>query len=535
MNTISRALISCTDKSHLVTLGRFLAERGVEILSTGGTAKLLKDHDITVTEVSEYTGFSEILGGRLKTLHPKIHGGILSVRDDEQHQREIKEHGIEPIDLIVVNLYAFEKTVADPECSLEQAIENIDIGGPSMLRAAAKNYGDVIVVVDPADYNELMDRIVKDDVTEEYRLSLALKAFKRTADYDSAISEFLKTKVSFETTRDKFPKEFVQNFVKVQDLRYGENPHQQAALYRSQATVGGVVSAKQLQGKELSFNNYLDLDSAFQCCHEFSEPACVIVKHLNPCGVAVAHQLPEAFVKARACDPVSAFGGIVAFNKPVHKDLAAMISETFFEAIIAPQYTDGALEMFKNKKNMRVMCLEDPRPFGERVSEGRERGRDSSEFDLRKVSGGLLVQDADRNVLSLKDSPVVTKKKPTAEQLVDLEFAWKVVKHVKSNAIVFAKDGQTLGVGAGQMSRVDSVRLAVNKAVETFKDQKILNGAVMASDAFFPFRDGIDVAAEQGISAVVQPGGSVRDTEVIDACNEHGSAMVVTGERHFRH
>lgn len=511
---IKRALLSCTDKTGLVDFAKFLASKNIEMISTGGTAKLLKDNQIPVKEISEFTGFPEIMDGRVKTLHPKVHGGLLAVRDNKNHQNALKENQIQEIDLLVVNLYAFEKTVADPHCSFENAIENIDIGGPSMLRSAAKNHKYVTVVVDPEDYARVQNAIAKNSLNDDLRFELALKAFQTTARYDTAISTYLSHKelplLSF-------------SFQKIQDLRYGENPHQQAAFYKyaDPHLAKGLVQAKQLHGKELSFNNILDTESAYRCCQDFSEPTCVIVKHGNPCGTASSPNLYEAFLRARAGDPVSSFGGVVVCNRPLDKQTALNMAETFFEVILAPTFANEALEILKKKKNLRLLTLDS---FQNKIS-GQE---------IRCVSGGVLVQDFDTKLINPKECDVVTKRKPTEMEWIDLEFAWRVVKHVKSNAIVLAKDKQSLGVGAGQMSRVDSVKIAASKAEEFFSKQA-LSKAVMASDAFFPFRDGIDVAAPFGIKAIVQPGGSVRDQEVIEACDENNITMVFTKTRHFRH
>ncbi len=525
MTKITRALISCTDKTGLIDLGKFLIKHNIEILSTGGTAKLFRDNGINATEVADFTGSPEILDGRLKTLHPKIAGGILGMRGSAKHRQEMAENGIKPIDLIIVNLYAFEKTIADKNCTLDHAIENIDIGGPTMLRAAAKNYKDVAVVVDPTDYATLMQEIESPQgLSEKFKFKLAVKVFQTTAYYDGVISRHLTSELNKLANGDlvKFPQNVSLPLVKSQDLRYGENPHQSAAFYKLSPDAGGLTNAKQLQGKELSFNNILDLDAAYGCCREFDEPACVIVKHLNPCGVAVAKTLSEAFYQARSADPVSSFGGIVALNRPVDDKTAVYLAETFFEVIIAPKFEPAAIALLEKKKNLRLM--EYP-AFGEMANA----------WDVRRVSGGLLIQESDTGKVDLKTCKVATKRGPTAKELADLNFAWKVVKHVKSNAIVYARDSRTLGVGAGQMSRVDSTKIGANKAIETHNDKNILKGTALASDAFFPFRDGIDVAASFGVTAIVQPGGSVRDEEVIAACDEHGIAMVFTGMRHFRH
>lgn len=517
MTSIKRALISCTNKDGLVDFAKGLNDLGVQILSTGGTAKLLLDNQIEVTEVSDFTGSPEILDGRVKTLHPKIHGGLLFRRDLETHQQQIKDNNIEPIDLVVVNLYEFEKTVSKNDVTFEQAIENIDIGGPSMLRSAAKNHKDVLVVVDPSDYSLVLEHLKNNSVTNDLKKQMALKVFEKTAAYDAAISKYLKEQIN----PNEFSDSLSLGFQKTQNLRYGENPHQKACFYQSPGEYG-LPQAKQLQGKELSFNNILDLNAAYETCLEFNDPACVIVKHCNPCGLATDTNLCDAFKKARAGDPVSSFGGIVAFNNEVDEDTARCLAETFFECILAPSFSEAALGVLQKKKNLRLLTLN---PFK----------KDQSSFDLRKVKGGLLVQGSDKALKPANQAEVVTNTKPTTEQLASLDFAWRVVKHVKSNAIVFAGKTQSYGIGAGQMSRVDAVKLANQKANESFAGQNILDGAVMASDAFFPFRDGVDEAAKMGIKAIIQPGGSMRDQDVIDACNEHGIAMVFTGMRHFKH
>lgn len=531
LKKIKRALISCTDKSGLVDFCRVLDEHKVHILSTGGTAKLLRDAGITVTEVAEFTGQPEILDGRVKTLHPKIHGGLLGRRDVADHVSQMQKHGIENIDLVIVNLYAFEKTVAREGCSLEDAVENIDIGGPSMLRSAAKNHEDVTVVVDPLDYPRVADAITKNGGTDlKLRFELAVKAFEQTARYDTAISKWLRNRITQDSAVDTLndsgsallPDRLELAYDRVQTLRYGENPHQVAAFYADPRLAGtGIAGAKQLQGKELSFNNILDLEAANTLANELIPPACVIVKHTNPCGTAVAERPAEAFLKARAADPVSSFGGIIGLNRVMDGATARLVAETFFEAIAAPGYTEEALAILSSKKNLRLMQVASVPT--------------KQQLDVRSVSGGLLVQSLDHIQTELQKGRVVTKRSPSPQEWLDLAFAWTVVKNVKSNAIVFARDGQTLGVGAGQMSRVDAVKIAVMKAVENFKDEKILKSAVIASDAFFPFRDGLDAAARAGAICVVQPGGSVRDDEVIAAADEYNMAMIFTGERHFKH
>ncbi len=523
MAAIKRALISVSDKTGVVTFAQGLHQMGVEILSTGGTAKLLLDHDIPVVEVSRYTGFPEMMDGRLKTLHPKIHGGLLGRRgiDDQV----MKQHNIPPIDLVAVNLYPFEQTVAKLDCDLPTAMENIDIGGPTMLRAAAKNYPSVLVVVNPEDYTTVLEELTnhKGQVSLETRFNMAVKTFEHTAQYDGNIANYLGKIVqeNAETKRD-FANTFNAQFLKKQDLRYGENPHQKAAFYAEKNTPAASVSgAEQLQGKELSYNNIADTDAALECVKQFDEPACVIVKHANPCGVAIDKNIHDAYDRAFKTDPTSAFGGIIALNRRLDAVTAkAIVERQFVEVIIAPGVADDALPILADKKNVRVLrCA----MWQDAVSPG---------LDFKRVAGGLLVQDRDNGMISEADLKVVTKRVPTAEELTDLMFTWKVAKFVKSNAIVYGKSGQTIGIGAGQMSRVYSARIAAIKA----QDANLrVTGSVMASDAFFPFRDGIDSAAEAGVTAVIQPGGSMRDEEVIQAANEHNIAMVFTGMRHFRH
>jgi len=510
---VKRALVSVSDKSGVVEFARALGALGVEILSTGGTAKLLQKEGVAVTEVSAYTGFAEMLDGRVKTLHPKIHGGLLARRDDASHMAAIRAAGIEPIDLVVVNLYPFAATVADPDCRLQDAIENIDIGGPAMLRSAAKNYAGVAVLVDPADYPRVLEELRGGGITEATRFMLAQKVFAHTAAYDGAIANYLTALDS------KFPRALTLQFEKLQDLRYGENPHQSAAFYRDTRPVAGSLAQyRQVQGKELSYNNIADADAAWECVKSFSEPACVIIKHANPCGVAAADTLLVAYQNAFRCDPVSAFGGILAFNRALDRATAQAVGKQFAEVIIAPRIEADAQKELAAKENLRV--LEVPLTH------------EAQAHDYKRVGGGLLVQSTDAAVLHEKDLKAVTRKKPTEGERRDLLFAWRVAKFVKSNAIVFCRDGATVGVGAGQMSRLDSVRVAVLKA----KDANIeLRGAVVASDAFFPFRDGLDALADAGAAAVIQPGGSVRDAEVIAAADERGLAMLFTGMRHFRH
>jgi len=521
MSKITRALISVSDKSGIADFARQLHEKfNVEILSTGGTAKLLADEGIAVVEVSDYTGFPEMMDGRVKTLHPKVHGGLLGRRgiDDDV----MREHGIPPIDMVVVNLYPFEATIAKPDCDLATAIENIDIGGPTMLRAAAKNHAAVSVVVDADDYARILDEMQNNDgsVSDATRFDLAVKTFEHTAHYDGAIANYLGTMTAGADEKANFPRTFNSQYHKTQEMRYGENPHQKAAFYvEAHPAEAGIATAVQLQGKELSYNNIGDTDAALECVKQFEEPACVIVKHANPCGVAIDRDLLNAYDRAYQTDPESAFGGIIAFNRTLDAETAkTIIDRQFVEVIIAPDVTPETVEVIKAKKNVRLLtCGDWPK---------NPAGR----LDFKRVNGGLLVQDADLSLYN--DLNVVTKIKPTEKQMQDLLFTWKVAKFVKSNAIVFGKDLMTIGVGAGQMSRVNSARIAGIKA-EHAKLQ--VKGSVMASDAFFPFRDGLDMAAENGIAAVIQPGGSMRDDEVIAAADEHGIAMVMTGMRHFRH
>jgi len=514
---VRRALISVSDKTGVAELARRLHKDGAEVLSTGGTAALLRDEGIPVIEVSEYTGSPEAMAGRVKTLHPKVHGGILGRRgiDDE----EMRRHGFEPIDLVAVNLYPFEETVARADATFDEAIENIDIGGPTMIRAAAKNHAGVAVVVDPADYAVVCDELERaEEISLDTRLRLARKAFEYTARYDDAIAEYLGTG---REPDDHFPETFNRQYHKVQSLRYGENPHQQAAFYRDRDTAeASVASARQLAGKALSYNNIADADAALQCVRLFTErAACVIVKHANPCGVAVDDTLGKAYERAYRTDPESAFGGIIAFNRPLDSATAGLIIERqFVEVIIAPEVEEGVREAVSKKKNVRLLSC------------GRWNPEQAPWLDYKRIHGGLLVQDADTSLWG--ELRTVTGTEPDPQTLRDLVFAWKVAKHVKSNAIVYARDEMTVGVGAGQMSRVNSARIAGIKAAHAGLE---VSGSVMASDAFFPFRDAIDTAAGEGIRAVIQPGGSMRDEEVIQACNEHGIAMVFTGMRHFRH
>jgi phosphoribosylaminoimidazolecarboxamide formyltransferase/IMP cyclohydrolase len=516
---ITRALLSVSDKSGIVELARALSASGVELVSTGGTAKLLQKEGIKVTEVSAFTGFPEMLDGRVKTLHPKIHAGLLARRDDPAHIAALQAAAIGTIELLVVNLYPFQATVADPDCRFEDAIENIDIGGPALLRSAAKNHSAVAAVVDPADYSRVLNEIRSTgEVSEATRFGLAAKVFAHTASYDGAIANYLFS-LDAQRRRLEYPEVLSLQFTKLDDLRYGENPHQTAAFYRDERPApGGIADYRQLQGKELSYNNIADADAAWECVKGFSEPACVIVKHANPCGAAVADNLSAAYAKAFQTDPVSAFGGILAFNRALDAVTAGAIGKQFAEVIIAPRVEPEAQKLLSQKANVRV--LEVPLVHGAQA------------HDYKRVGGGLLVQTSDSKVLHNKDFKVVTQRQPTQEQWADLLFAWCVAKYVKSNAIVFCRGGMTLGVGAGQMSRIDSVRIAAMKAESAALS---LKDSVVASDAFFPFRDGLDALAAAGAAAVIQPGGSVRDAEVIAAANERGVAMVFTGVRHFRH
>ena len=518
MTKVSRALLSVSDKSGIVEFARALAALGVELISTGGTAQLLAKESVAVTEVSAYTGFPEMLDGRVKTLHPKIHGGLLARRDDPAHLAALKSAGIAPIDLVVVNLYPFQATVADPDCSFDEALENIDIGGPALLRAAAKNHGGVTVVVDPADYPRLLEELRRGGVSDATRFALARKVFAHTASYDGAIANYLSS-LDAGRRRHEYPDVLTLQFAKLQELRYGENPHQSAAFYRDErALAGSLATYRQLQGKQLSYNNIADADAAWECVKSFPEPACVIVKHANPCGVATGKNLLAAYEKAFKTDPVAAFGGILAFNRALDRAAAQALGKQFAEVVIAPRIEADAVHELSKKTDLRL--LEVP------------LSHDVQAHDFKRVGGGLLVQTTDSRVLKKQDLKVVTKKQPSESQWSDLLFAWRVAKFVKSNAIVFCRDGMTLGVGAGQMSRVDSSRLAAMKAQAA---KLPLAGAAVASDAFFPFRDGLDVVVEAGAAAVIQPGGSVRDQEVIAAADERGVTMVFTGVRHFRH
>lgn len=516
---VKRALISVSDKTGIVEFASRLAAAGVDILSTGGTFRLLTDSGIQATEVSDYTGFPEMMDGRVKTLHPKVHGGILGRRDKDK--AIMAEHGIDEIDMVVVNLYPFEATIARPDCDLPMAIENIDIGGPTMVRSAAKNHKDVAIVVNPSDYEPILEAIEQQGgLTLATRFDLAVKAFEHTSHYDGAIANYLGKKVAGGS--DDFPRTFNVQLEKKEEMRYGENPHQKAAFYvESNPQEASISTATQIQGKALSYNNIADTDAALECVKSFDEPACVIVKHANPCGVAVADSQLGAYDLAFQTDPTSAFGGIIAFNQPLNADTAqAIIDRQFVEVIIAPSVEEAAISVLAAKPNVRVLAC------------GEWQQQKPAALDYKRVNGGLLVQDRDDGAITLEDLKVVSKRQPSEAELNDLLFAWKVAKFVKSNAIVYAKAGQTIGVGAGQMSRVYSAKIAGIKAAD---EQLQVAGSVMASDAFFPFRDGIDAAAEAGITAVIQPGGSMRDEEVIAAADEAGMAMVFTGMRHFRH
>lgn len=520
MKPVRRALISVSDKTGILEFAESLIAMNVAILSTGGTYKVLSEAGLAVTEVSEYTGFPEMMDGRVKTLHPKIHGGLLGRRGTDD--AIMAEHGIDPIDMVVVNLYPFEATVAKADCSLEDAVENIDIGGPTMLRSAAKNHKDVAVVTDPMDYARILAEMTDNNgqLSHATRFDLSIKTFEQTARYDGAIANYFGTMFSTEEN-DLFPRTYSTQFVKKQSMRYGENPHQKAAFYteRNQSEAS-ISTATQLQGKALSFNNIADTDAALELVKTFDEIACVIVKHANPCGVSIGSSLFEAYDRAYKTDPTSAFGGIIAFNRELDAETAqAIVDRQFVEVIIAPTVTEAAQAIIEAKKNLRLLAC------------GELTGQQPA-YDYKRVTGGLLVQDRDLGSVSVDDLTVVTKLAPTDKQMADLLFAWKVAKYVKSNAIVYVKDGMTIGVGAGQMSRVYSAKIAGIKAADEGLE---VPGSVMASDAFFPFRDGIDAAAEAGITAVIHPGGSMRDQEVIDAANEHGIAMVFTGMRHFKH
>ncbi|HKW83141.1 MAG TPA: bifunctional phosphoribosylaminoimidazolecarboxamide formyltransferase/IMP cyclohydrolase [Burkholderiaceae bacterium] len=518
------ALLSVSDKSGVLEFARELHGLGVRLLSTGGTAKLLADAGLPVTEVAEHTGFPEMLDGRVKTLHPKIHGGLLARRDVPAHMDALATHGIATIDLLVVNLYPFEATVAKPGCTLEDAIENIDIGGPAMVRSAAKNWSDVAVLTDASQYAGVLAELkAAGEVSRKTKFALSVAAFNRISNYDAAISDYLSS-LQDDGHRSEFPAQSNGRFVKLQDLRYGENPHQAAAFYRDlYPAPGSLVTAQQLQGKELSYNNIADADAAWECVKSFDVPACVIVKHANPCGVAIGANPAEAYSKAFKTDSTSAYGGIIAFNVELDAAGAELVAKQFVEVLMAPSFSKAALEVFAAKKNTRVLQIALP-------AGGAAQTRNAQ--DVKRVSSGLLIQSADNREMTLAELKTVTTRQPTPQQLDDLLFAWKVAKYVKSNAIVFCGGGMTLGVGAGQMSRIDSARIASIKADNA---GLTLQGSAVASDAFFPFRDGLDVVIDAGASCVIQPGGSMRDDEVIAAANERGIAMVLTGVRHFRH
>lgn len=522
MKRIQRALISVSDKSRLIELTQYLQSVGVEILSTGGSAKFLKQAQIKVTEVSDYTGFPEIMDGRVKTLHPKIHGGILARRGIDD--TVMSQHDIEAIDLVIVNLYPFRSVISQTECSLEKAIENIDIGGPTLLRAAAKNHRDVAVLVNPEDYQNVIEELRANDncLGDKTRLRLATQAFTHTANYDAAISQYLSSVDRSEDYDNRFPQHLFIHYVKSMNMRYGENPHQAAAFYQSTEIVdASVASAEQLQGKSLSFNNIADADAALECVKQFDDIACVIVKHANPCGVAIANTIYDAYDRAYQTDPTSAFGGIIAFNQTLDEKTAqAILDRQFVEVIIALDISESAKQILAKKRNIRVLMT------------GKWQSPVFTGLEFKTVTQGLLVQERDYGLLQANDLKIVTAREPSQGELQDLLFAWKVTKFVKSNAIVYCHNGMTIGIGAGQMSRVYSARIAAIKANDAGLTVK---GAVMASDAFFPFRDGLDSAAQAGISAVIQPGGSLRDQEVIQAADEHNIAMVFTGMRHFKH
>lgn len=523
---VRRALLSVSDKTGIVEFARALHQRGIELLSTGGTARLLSEAGLPVIEVSDYTGFPEMMDGRVKTLHPKIHGGILGRRDRDSDI--MQQHEIKPIDMVVVNLYPFAQTVARPDCTLEAAVENIDIGGPTMVRSAAKNHNDVAIIVNNHDFDRVIAEMDANhgSLSQATRFDLAIKAFEHTAAYDSMIANYFGTLVApyhgdTSNPSGRFPRTLNLNLVKKQDMRYGENGHQQAAFYVEEPVrEASIATAQQLQGKALSYNNIADTDAALECVKSFAEPACVIVKHANPCGVAIASDLLQAYERAYQTDPTSAFGGIIAFNRPLDaKTAQAIIARQFVEVIIAPRISDEALDVLSAKQNVRVLAC-------------GEWGEACPGVDFKRVNGGLLVQERDLGMVGADDLHVITTRQPSEQELRDALFCWKVAKFVKSNAIVYARDNMTVGIGAGQMSRVYSAKIAGIKAAD---EGLPVAGSVMASDAFFPFRDGIDAAAAVGITCVIQPGGSIRDDEVIAAANEHGIAMIFTGMRHFRH
>ncbi|ABN52478.1 MAG TPA: bifunctional phosphoribosylaminoimidazolecarboxamide formyltransferase/inosine monophosphate cyclohydrolase [Hungateiclostridium thermocellum] len=513
---IKRALISVSDKTGIVEMARELQSMGVDIISTGGTAKTLSDAGIKVINISDVTGFPECLDGRVKTLHPKVHAGILAIRSNEEHMRQLKELNIETIDMVIINLYPFKQTILKENVDLSEAIENIDIGGPTMIRAAAKNYQDVVVIVDPSDYAAVLEELkTTKDVSLKTKFKLAYKVFEHTSHYDTLIAKYLREQIG----EDEFPQTLSLTFEKVQDMRYGENPHQKAVFYKEVgANVGCITAAKQLHGKELSYNNINDANGAIEIIKEFDEPTVVAVKHANPCGVASASNIYDAYIKAYEADPVSIFGGIIAANREIDEKTAEEINKIFVEIVIAPSFTEGALKILTQKKNIRLLQLED---ISAKIPKGT--------YDMKKVPGGLLVQNYNSELLNMDDLKVVTEKKPTQEELEDLIFAMKVVKHTKSNGIALAKGKQTIGVGPGQTNRVTACKIAIEYGGERTK------GAVLASDAFFPFADCVEAAAAAGITAIIQPGGSIRDQESIDACNKYGIAMVFTGMRHFKH
>lgn len=518
MAGLNHALISVSDKTGVVEIAKGLADLGASILSTGGTAKALREAGLEVTDVSSHTGSPEILEGRVKTLHPKVHGGLLGRRGKPDHVKQMQEQGIAPIDVVVVNLYPFESTIAKPDCSFEDAIENIDIGGPSMLRSAAKNHEDVLVVVDPKDYGRVLEALKSGNVSSSLRRELAQKVFQHTSRYDGLIANYL-SQQNAEGAVEKFPPRFTLTYEREEILRYGENPHQEGAFYREVgSTEPSISGAKQLHGKAMSYNNYLDSNSALELAKEFEETAVVIIKHNNPCGVALGANPVNAYVRARETDPISAFGGVIACNRPVDLAMAKEVTSTFVEVLIAPEFSEDALNELRRKKDLRLLEV------------GSLQSQTQDGYDLKKLVGGLILQDRDLGALTdLKSLKVPTKRAPSEGEYAACAFAWKVCKHVKSNAIIFANATQTVGIGAGQMSRVDSVKLAEMKANLPIK------GCVMASDAFFPFRDGLDAAAKAGITAVIQPGGSIRDEEVVKAADEQDLAMIMTGMRHFRH
>jgi phosphoribosylaminoimidazolecarboxamide formyltransferase / IMP cyclohydrolase len=513
---IKRALISVSDKTGIVELAKELERSGIEIISTGGTAKTLSDEGIKVINVSDITGFPECLDGRVKTLHPKVHGGLLAIRENDEHMRQIKELGIDPIDMVIINLYPFKKTVLKGHVELEEAIENIDIGGPTMLRAAAKNYQDVVVIVDPLDYKKVLDELkVSKEISIKTKFKLAYKVFEHTSHYDTLIAKYLRDKLGEEF----FPETLSLTFEKVQDLRYGENPHQKAVFYKEiGANIGCITSAKQLHGKELSYNNINDTNGALELLKEFDEPTVVAVKHANPCGVASAENIHDAYVKTYEADPVSIFGGIIAANREVDAKTAEEINKIFVEIVIAPSFSEEAVKILSQKKNIRILQLDN-------ISAKLPAGT----YDMKKVAGGLLVQNYNNELINQDELQCVTEKKPTPEEMEDLIFTMKVVKHTKSNGIVLGKNKQSIGVGPGQLNRIMAAKIAIEYGAKRTK------GAVLASDAFFPFIDCVEAASKTGITAIIQPGGSLKDNESIEACNKHGIAMIFTGMRHFKH